>query len=413
MKTKLNNKKGISLIVLVITIIVMIILAAAIILSLSSNGIVDRANEAVEKTDEKQMQVLATTLWADAYMAGKKDQELITIVETGLEKVDKNYKSKYIVNISNTGVELYKKEWEVIYDGSVTTVNGIANMGEGTFIPNARYRITLESSDYSGTFETTPVLVNVYDTQSVCGLFGVNENEVITLESKQDYQEKMNEFGSIPTLVLGIGLNLNDTYAIQLQNTTSEYTIKKIEKLKTRREINEYGYYYDTFYVGEYEGEKFEFYFKDNKLCYMQGNISYWSLTTEAGIKCSQAILNWGDFEIIDSNTLKYAECVILTTKFDYKLKAKRLENGLYEDAVYLQKNISDKNIFVNFVRFSYNEIKYSNTIYSDGSGDAVLIGKKYDIADYVISNNGRTIQYNTGTETQIYEIPLEMYDLE
>ena len=48
---KLNNKKGISLIVLVITIIVMIVLAAAIILSLQSSGIIDKANEAKTASD--------------------------------------------------------------------------------------------------------------------------------------------------------------------------------------------------------------------------------------------------------------------------------------------------------------------------------------------------------------------------
>ena len=52
---KLNNKKGISLIVLVITIIVMIILAAAIILSLQSSGIIGKANEAKAATTEANM----------------------------------------------------------------------------------------------------------------------------------------------------------------------------------------------------------------------------------------------------------------------------------------------------------------------------------------------------------------------
>ena len=68
MKTRGKNKQGISLIVLVITIIVMIILAAAVILSLSSNGIIGRANEAVDKTDKAQVQILANTIWADVYL---------------------------------------------------------------------------------------------------------------------------------------------------------------------------------------------------------------------------------------------------------------------------------------------------------------------------------------------------------
>jgi len=51
MKGISKNKRGISLIVLVITIIVMIILASAIILSLRSSGIIGRANKAVTDSD--------------------------------------------------------------------------------------------------------------------------------------------------------------------------------------------------------------------------------------------------------------------------------------------------------------------------------------------------------------------------
>lgn len=50
----MKNNKEISLIVLVITIIVMIILAGSIILTLSNSGMINRANEAVEKTDLAQ-----------------------------------------------------------------------------------------------------------------------------------------------------------------------------------------------------------------------------------------------------------------------------------------------------------------------------------------------------------------------
>jgi len=56
------NKKGISLIVLIITIVVIIILAAAIILNLSQTNIIENANTAVTKNDETAAQE-AFTLW--------------------------------------------------------------------------------------------------------------------------------------------------------------------------------------------------------------------------------------------------------------------------------------------------------------------------------------------------------------
>ncbi|MBR6614128.1 MAG: leucine-rich repeat protein [Clostridia bacterium] len=51
-----NNKKGISLIVLVITIIVMIILAASVVITLSNTGIIGKASEATTMTDLKSLQ---------------------------------------------------------------------------------------------------------------------------------------------------------------------------------------------------------------------------------------------------------------------------------------------------------------------------------------------------------------------
>ena len=60
----MKNKKGISLIVLVITILVMIILAGVVIVSLQDSNPIDKAKEAVKATDlstykeELQMNIL-------------------------------------------------------------------------------------------------------------------------------------------------------------------------------------------------------------------------------------------------------------------------------------------------------------------------------------------------------------------
>ena len=111
MKLKINeknNKQGISLIVLVITIIVMIILAAAIILSLSSSGIIDRANDAVEKTDLAQVQTMASTIWAEAYL-DKLENDNVDLegrVINGL-KANGIDTTKYTINVTDKGVEIY------------------------------------------------------------------------------------------------------------------------------------------------------------------------------------------------------------------------------------------------------------------------------------------------------------------
>ena len=62
-----RNKRGISLITLVITIIVMTIIAGVIIFTLSDSDIFNKANEAVAKTNLNQIQTILTLAWSEAY----------------------------------------------------------------------------------------------------------------------------------------------------------------------------------------------------------------------------------------------------------------------------------------------------------------------------------------------------------
>ena len=116
----MSTNKGISLIVLVITIIVMIILAGAIILSLNNAGIIGNANKAVVATNEKQVQVLADTIWADVYFEseGKPIRaQLQQAIENGLVKNGVDL-SNYIVVATLEGVEVEtfdRANWECAY----------------------------------------------------------------------------------------------------------------------------------------------------------------------------------------------------------------------------------------------------------------------------------------------------------
>ena len=159
MKTKSKNKQGISLIVLVITIIVMIILAAAIILSLSSNGLIDRANEAVEKTDKAQVKVQASTIWAEEYLELKEgnitQEQFISVVKDRINKeIEKS--SKYDIEVTLKGVaveEKAKTEWVEIMTTPVSTQDGGAMVSENNiFIDGYTYRITVEGPVYNGQF---------------------------------------------------------------------------------------------------------------------------------------------------------------------------------------------------------------------------------------------------------------------
>ena len=114
-------KKGISLIVLVITIIVMIILAATVVISLTSNGIIDRANEAVDKTDKQQVQNLASLAWAEAYTEGIREPFMLEMeVKEALRQQGVNV-NDYNLTVDNTGINmkpdtLQKNEYNFYFD---------------------------------------------------------------------------------------------------------------------------------------------------------------------------------------------------------------------------------------------------------------------------------------------------------
>ena len=113
-----RNKKGISLITLVITIIIMIILAGAIVLTLTQSGIFDKANEATGKYNLQQVQKIAELAWADAYKGPETTvSELQSAVDDALE--DNELDDKYEAIADEKGVTVKEKGQGStdIYDG--------------------------------------------------------------------------------------------------------------------------------------------------------------------------------------------------------------------------------------------------------------------------------------------------------
>ena len=129
-------KKGISLIVLVITIIVMIILAASVVITLSNTGVINRASQAVDLTNESAVQDLAALIWADAYMDGKREEVLVTEVKNDLKEAGIT-DEKYNITITNSGVTvLIKNNWDTTLGELITsaadygkTINYISDNG--------------------------------------------------------------------------------------------------------------------------------------------------------------------------------------------------------------------------------------------------------------------------------------------
>ena len=113
-------KKGISLIVLVITIIVMIILAASVVIILSNTGVIDRASEAVDATNEAAVQDLAALVCADTFMNGKRGTDLVNEVTTKLSEQGITT-DKWNITVTDTGVSVTNKNSSSITLGSLVT----------------------------------------------------------------------------------------------------------------------------------------------------------------------------------------------------------------------------------------------------------------------------------------------------
>ncbi len=131
----MRKKQGISLIVLVITIIVMIILAASVVITLSNNGIIDKASQAVQLTDEKQVQDLAALIWAEAYLDEERTDTIENVVkerlkEQGITDTD------WDIKVSDTGVTVVVKAKTTQY-----ALNGVWK-----FKDNPNLNINIEQS---------------------------------------------------------------------------------------------------------------------------------------------------------------------------------------------------------------------------------------------------------------------------
>ena len=170
---EIKQKKGISLIVLVITIIVMIILAAAIILSLNSSGIIGKANDAKNKSDmanAKQVVILAQTEW-------QLDQEKIKQEDTSITSF-KDYAKKKLneagyVTTGSGGIE-------VSNTGAVNKIY-VDSEGKQAIIPEG---FVASSATGENTIEN--------------GLVIYEGNEKVTNDNVEEARETRNQFVWIP-----------------------------------------------------------------------------------------------------------------------------------------------------------------------------------------------------------------------
>lgn len=86
----------------------MIILATSVMISLTNADIINKANEATNKNNIKQVEQLVAMAWADAYADGERDvAALQSIVDAVLIK--NNLTDKYVATATAKGVTVVEK----------------------------------------------------------------------------------------------------------------------------------------------------------------------------------------------------------------------------------------------------------------------------------------------------------------
>ena len=255
----MQKKKGISLIVLIITIIVMIILAAAIILTLNNSGIINRANEAVEKTDLVQVKNLATLKWAEAYLDEniKAREDYKKYIEDGLKESGIN-PDDYNITVTESGVEVQEKfpsEWKENITAIVDTVpipkGFVASPYDGENTKNGGLVI----------YELAEGEISIPNTETQYTSWTTRNQYVWVPVPKEDFTKKFvrQNFEMSYTLSSTLGINFWEvvvdervnlpltTIEEQSETYMSEATLVEVQKMYAS--VKEYG----GFYIARYE----------------------------------------------------------------------------------------------------------------------------------------------------------------
>ena len=232
---KSNTKKGISLIVLVITIIVMIILATAIILSLQSSGIIDKANEAKEKTNianAREIVAMAKAEW-ELMTASEQKGHSDSFAEFAEKKlIDAGYKT-------GTG----EGTFEVTNDGTIYSY---------PVIPEGFIASKIESED-----EVSEGLVIYQIPESERNSVNWSETKLTSFGDVLKVQNQYNQFVWVPVV------NINEFTKVDWKQgiTGEDFSNYLFEPYSSgyATEVNDYNAMkasvekYGGFYIGRYE----------------------------------------------------------------------------------------------------------------------------------------------------------------
>ena len=338
--------------------------------------------------------------------------------------MDENYYEKYVVDISKAGVDLFIPKWETIYKGDTYTVDGeiLLSNKEELFNTIDKYRITVESATYTGTFIVDYILpldVKMY------GIATRTDDEIIGFSSAKE--NLLNT--SIDTMLLVS--QENNMTIMGFDEPPHEYKFTKIERLRQNNELNEYGFVYNTWYECDSASGKAYMYFLPNNMVYygmdvigatvglistskVMENVSNLHVVVDGNINDSSAMHS--DYVTASKNELYHVEGEFFN-KSDKVLTITKNDYGVYTRAIYLAKvpTLLGENVTMATLSVSLNDNGvYTSSIIGDDEVEAKVLGpdRIFNLDDYSVSADGKTIIDKTGDTDVEYVLLEELYEL-
>ncbi len=221
----------------------MIILAASVVITLTNTGIINKANEAVNKTNISEVQNYATLIWSEEYLAGKRDDLLKEDVLGKLE----DYKDLYDIEVNNGGITVNPKDpsagnWKLVKTPNSTGIKVTSvKVTDGT--------LTL---DVGTTVNYMPQGVGPTSYSSGWKILGVDEKGRLLIMSNEsitggyvNFSNTAADFeNALTTLQDKVDEYKEDTYALTIRSVKVEDIDALVNYDKTNYEkgtIYEYG----------------------------------------------------------------------------------------------------------------------------------------------------------------------------
>lgn len=172
-KLKNNNKKGFTLVELIVVLVILAILAALLIPALT--GYIDKAKEKQIIAETRQIVMASQTLLDEAYAKIKKSD---TVVEFGAEADEDEADKKIVISITKDGQKNTDR------DKNLTTVEGLSEVG----VTDTTVSVTVGKGEATGNTTSKGKIHEVIYTsggkvcryQATTGSYEVKDGDSIT-----------------------------------------------------------------------------------------------------------------------------------------------------------------------------------------------------------------------------------------